>query len=301
MNGPSIQAAIQNSIRESQENFLDRYEELNELEKSGKISTVEKETLRKMEEQKDTILALQENILSNPEKAYEYYQDLMLDYAESGDYSTAAEMANGEVSATVVADIQERMAQTETETEKEAAKVYTNVLISDPILRERNKVDSKELDSWIKLKGGLDKVQQEYRLSNDVTADIKSEMRELYTDESTYNKYYNSSSNYSSSSNESTQLHAGSPEFNSLSKTDQALILGKLNTETALNNAVGELTLWGVPKNIAIAIVTNNTELLKEKTKEMSSEAASKYLSLAGLSITENTKYENKILGLTIS
>ena len=301
MNGPSIQAAIQNSIRESQENFLDRYEELKELEKSGKISTVEKETLRKMEEQKDTILALQENILSNPEKAYEYYQDLMLDYAESGDYSTAAEMANGEVSATVVADIQERMAQTETETEKEAAKVYTNVLISDPILRERNKVDSKELDSWIKLKGGLDKVQQEYRLSNDVTADIKSEMRELYTDESTYNKYYNSSSNYSSSSNESTQLHAGSPEFNSLSKTDQALILGKLNTETALNNAVGELTLWGVPKNIAIAIVTNNTELLKEKTKEMSSEAASKYLSLAGLSITENTKYENKILGLTIS
>jgi hypothetical protein len=301
MNQTEIQKALKNGIDEAQKNFLDRHKELTELKKSGNISAAEEEILKNMEEQKATILALQKKIKDNPEEAYKYYQELMFAYADAGDYKKAADMVNGKVTATDTADIQEKMAQTETE--KKAAKVYTNVLVSDSILREKNKIDSKELNSWIKLKGDLDKVQQEYGLSNDVTTGIKSEMRELYTnDESTYTKYYdNSSSNYYSSSNKGTQFHPGSAEFNLLSKTDQDLILGKLNTETAQKNAVEELTSWGVPKNIAIAIVTNNTELLKEKTKEMSSEAASKYLSLAGLSITENTKYENKILGLTIS
>lgn len=300
MNKAEIQTAIKNSIDESQKNFLDRYKELTELKKSGNISAAEEEILKKMEEQKATILALQKKIKDNPEEAYKYYQELMFAYADAGDYKKAADMVNGKVTATDTADIQEKMAQTETE--KKAAKVYTNVLVSDSILRERNKVTSQELNSRIKLQGNLDKFQQEYGLSNDVTTGIKSEMRNLYTDESTYTKYYdNSSSNYYSSSNEGTQFHPGSAEFNLLSKTDQDLILGKLNTETAQKNAVEELTSWGVPKNIAIAIVTNNTELLKEKTKEMSSEAASKYLSLAGLSITENTIYNDKLLGLTIS
>jgi hypothetical protein len=130
-------------------------------------------------------------------------------------------------------------------------------------------------------------------------------MRELYTnDESTYTKYYdNSSSNYYSNDTD-TPLHPGSPEFNLLSKTDQDLILGKLNTETAQKNAIEELTSWGVPKNIAVAIVTNNTSLLKEKTQEMSPETASKYLNLAGLSATNQntpTIYQNNFLGLSIS
>jgi hypothetical protein len=301
MNKAEIQTAIKNSIDESQKNFLDRYKELKELEKNGNISAADKEILQKMEIQKNNILALQEKIKKNPEEAYKYYQELMIAYAETGDYKKAADMANGKVTAMDTAEIQERSA--ETAQEREAANTYTNILISDPVLREKNKVDSKELDSWIKLKGGLDKVQQEYRLSNDVTAGIKNEMRELYTsNESAYNKYYaNSLSDYSSNYENSGVPRPGSPEFHVLTKEEKRLILGQLNTEIAQKSAVEELTSWGVPKNIAIAIVTNNTELLKEKTKEMSSEAASKYLSLAGLSITENTKYENKILGLTIS
>jgi hypothetical protein len=107
--------------------------------------------------------------------------------------------------------------------------------------------------------------------------------------------------NYYYSDDENSEIRAGSPEFHALTKEDQGLILGQLNTETAQKNAVEELTSWGVPRHIALAIVTNNTESLKEKTKGMSSETASKYLSLAGLSITENTQYESKILGLTIS
>jgi hypothetical protein len=301
MNKAEIQTAIKNSINESQKNFLDRYKELKELEKNGNISAAEKEILRKMEEQKDTILALQERIKNNPEEAYKYYQELMIAYAEAGDYKKAADMANGKVTATDTASIQEKAAKTDKE--KEAANVYTNVLISDPVLREKNKIDSKELDGWIKLKGGLDKVQQEYRLSNDVTAGIKSEMRSLYTnDPSTYNKYYNNSSSSYYSNYENTEIRPGSPEFNALSKTDQDSIRGKLNTETAQKNAVEELTSWGVPKNIAIAIVTNNISLLKEKTQEMSSETASKYLSLAGLNSTKNTDtYQNNFLGLSIS
>ena len=302
MNKAEIQTAIKNSIDESQKNFLDRYKELKELERSGNISAADKEILRKMEKQKDTILALQERIKNNPEEAYKYYQELMIAYAEAGDYKKAADMANGKVTATDTADIQEKAAKTDKE--KEAAKVYTNVLVSDPILRERNKVDSKELDSWIKLKGGLDKVQQEYRLSNDVTAGIKSEMRSLYTsDQNTYNKYYNnSSSDYSSNYGNSGVPRPGSPEFHALTKEEQRSILGQLNTEIAQKNAVEELTSWGVPKNIAIAIVTNNTSLLKEKTQEMSNETASKYLSLAGLNATNpNTNYENPFLGLSIS
>jgi hypothetical protein len=200
------------------------------------------------------------------------------------------------------AEIQERSA--ETDKEKEAAKVYTNVLVSDPILRERNKVDSKELDSWIKLKGGLDKVQQEYRLSNDVTAGIKSEMRSLYSDQNTYNKYYNnSSSDYSSNYGNSGVPRPGSPEFHALTKEEQRSILGQLNTEIAQKNAVEELTSWGVPKNIAIAIVTNNASLLEENTQDMSSEIASKYFSLAGLNNTKNTDtaiYHNQFLGFSI-
>jgi hypothetical protein len=293
--------ALTEGYSEDTKKFLNRLEELQRLEQSRKISATDRETLIKMGREKETILELQEKLKDNPDEAYRLHKEITLAFARAGNYEKAAAMSNGESTALDRAEAMNRGAQTETE--KEAAKVHTNVLLSDPILRERSKIDSKELNSWIKLKGDLDKVQQEYSLSNDVTAGIKSEMRELYTnDESTYTKYYdNSSSNYYSSSNKGTQFHPGSAEFNLLSKTDQDLILGKLNTETAQKNAVEELTSWGVPKNIAIAIVTNNTELLKEKTKEMSSEAASKYLSLAGLSITENTKYENKILGLTIS
>lgn len=302
MNKAEIQTVIKNSINESQKNFLDRYKELKKLERSGNISTAENEILQKMEEQKDTILALQKRIKDNPEEAYKYYQELMIAYAEAGDYRKAADMANGKVTATDTAHIQERMAQTETE--KKAAKVYKNVLVSDPILRERNKVDSQELDSCIKLLGSLDKFQQEYSLSNNVTASIKNEMRELYTnDKSTYIQYYdNSRSNYYSSSNEGTQSRPGTAEFYSLSKTEQYLTLGRLNTEIAQNNAVEELTLWGVPKNIAIAIVTNNIASLDAKTKEMPSEVASKYRSLAGLNATNpNPNYVNPFLGLSIS
>jgi hypothetical protein len=297
MNKLEIQTAIKNSIDESQKNFLDRYKELKELEKNGNISAAEKEILRKMEEQKDTILALQERIKNNPEEAYKYYQELIIAYAEAGDYKKAADMANGKVTATDTAEIQERAAQTDTE--RAAANVYTNVLISDPGLREKNKVDSQELDSWIKLKGGLDKVQQKYHLSDDVTAGIKIEMRSLYTnDQSTYNQYYDSSSsNYGNS-----EIRPGSPEFNLLSQAEKDAALGILNTKIAEKDAIKELILWGIPKNIAIAIITNNTSLLKEKTQEMSNETASKYLSLAGLNATNpNTNYVNPFLGLSIS
>jgi hypothetical protein len=288
MNKLEIQTAIKNSIDESQKNFLDRYKELTELKKSGNISAAEEEILQKMEEQKATILALQKKIKDNPEEAYKCYQELMFAYADAGDYKKAANMANGEVTTMDTAEIQERSA--ETDKEKEAAKVYTNVLVSDPILRERNKVDSKELDSWIKLKGDLDKVQQEYRLSNDVTAGIKSEMRSLYTsDQNTYNKYYNnSSSDYSSNYGNSGVPRPGSPEFHALTKEEQRSILGQLNTEIAQKNAVEELTSWGVPKNIAIAIVTNNTSLLKELLQNISSDIAHQYYTFAGLNITEN-------------
>ncbi|MBU6197511.1 MAG: hypothetical protein KGO93_08120 [Cyanobacteria bacterium REEB446] len=149
MNKAEIQTAIKNSIDESQKNFLDRYKELKELETSGKISPTEKEILRKMEEQKDTILALQKRIKDNPEEAYKYYQELMFAYADAGDYKKAADMVNGKVTAIDTADIQEKIAQTETE--KKAAKVYTNVLVSDSVLRKRNKVDNNELNSRIKL------------------------------------------------------------------------------------------------------------------------------------------------------
>jgi hypothetical protein len=227
----------------------------------------------------------------------------MIAYAETGDYKKAADMANGKVTAMDTAEIQERSA--ETAQEREAANTYTNILISDPVLRERNKVDSKELDSWIKLKGGLDKVQQEYRLSNDVTAGIKNEMRELYTsNESAYNKYYaNSSSDYSSNYGTSGVPRPGSPEFLALTKEEQRLILGQLNTEIAQKRAVEELTSWGVPKNIAIAIVTNNTSLLKELLQNISSDIAHQYYTFAGLNITENrgTMQNNNLLGVTIS
>ena len=288
MNNVEIQMAIRNRINESQKNFLDRYNELKEREKNGNISPADKEILRKMEEQKDTILAVQERIKKNPEEAYKYYQELMIDYAEAGDYKKAAAMANGQVTAMDTAEIQERAATTDKE--REAANTYTNILTSDPVLRERNKVDSKELDSWIKLKGGLDKVQQEYRLSNDVTAGIKIEMRELYTnDEITYIKYYNnSSSDYSSNYGTSGVPRPGSPEFLALTKEEQRLILGQLNTEIAQKRAVEELTSWGVPKNIAIAIVTNNTSLLKELLQNISSDIARQYYTFAGLNITEN-------------
>jgi hypothetical protein len=288
MNKAEIQTAIKNSIDESQKNFLDRYKELKELEKNGNISAADKEILQKMEIQKNNILALQEKIKKNPEEAYKYYQELMIAYAEAGDYKKAADMANGKVTAMDTAEIQERSA--ETAQEREAANTYTNILISDPVLRERNKVDSKELDSWIKLKGGLDKVQQEYRLSNDVTAGIKNEMRELYTsNESAYNKYYaNSSSDYSSNYENSGVPRPGSPEFHVLTKEEQRLILGQLNTEIAQKSAVEELTSWGVPKNIAIAIVTNNTSLLKELLQNISSDIAHQYYTFAGLNITEN-------------
>jgi hypothetical protein len=293
--------ALKEGYSKDTKEFLNRLEELQKLEQSGKISATDEKTLRNMEKEKKTILELQEKLRNNPEEAYRLHKEITLAFARAGNYEKAAAMSNGESTALDRAEAMNRGAKTEKE--KEAAKVNTNILISDKVLREKNKIDSKELNNWIKLKGDLDKVQQEYGLSNDVTTGIKSEMRELYTnDESTYSKYYdNSSSNYYSSSNEGTQFNPGSAEFNLLSKTDQDLILGKLNTETAQKNAVEELTSWGVPKNIAIAIVTNNTELLKEKTKEMSSEAASKYLSLAGLSITENTIYNDKLLGLTIS
>jgi hypothetical protein len=303
MNKAEIQTVIKNSIDESQKNFLDRYKELKELEKNGNISAADKEILQKMEIQKNNILALQEKIKKNPEEAYKYYQELMIAYAETGDYKKAADMANGKVTAMDTAEIQERSA--ETAQEREAANTYTNILISDPVLRERNKVDSKELDSWIKLKGGLDKVQQEYRLSNDVTAGIKNEMRELYTsNESAYNKYYaNSSSDYSSNYGTSGVPRPGSPEFLALTKEEQRLILGQLNTEIAQKRAVEELTSWGVPKNIAIAIVTNNTSLLKELLQNISSDIAHQYYTFAGLNITENrgTMQNNNLLGVTIS
>ncbi|MEB3314845.1 MAG: hypothetical protein VKK32_01345 [Candidatus Melainabacteria bacterium] len=287
MNKMEIQTAIKNSIDESQKNFLDRYKELKERERSGNISVAEKETLQKMEEQKNTILALQKRIKDNPEEAYKYYQELMFAYADAGDYKKAAGMVNGKVTAIDTADIQEKIAQTETE--KKAAKVYTNVLVSDSVLRKRNKVDNNELNSRIKLQGSLDKFQQEYRLSNDVTAGIKSEMRSLYTsDQNTYNKYYNnSSSDYSSNYENSGVPRPGSPEFHALTQEDQRLILGQLNTKIAEEDAIKELIAWGIPRNIAIAIVTNNTLLLKEKTQEMSNETASKYLSLAGLKMPQ--------------
>ena len=257
-----------------------------------------------MEIQKNNILALQEKIKKNPEEAYKYYQELMIAYAEAGDYKKAADMANGKVTAMDTAEIQERSA--ETAQEREAANTYTNILISDPVLREKNKVDSKELDSWIKLKGGLDKVQQEYRLSNDVTAGIKNKMRELYTsNESAYNKYYaNSSSDYSSNYENSGVPRPGSPEFHALTKEEQSLILGQLNTEIVQNSAVEKLTSWGVPRNIAIAIVTNNTSFLQAQAQDMPIEVASKYLNLAGLNVaTPNTRsnYVNNFIGLTIS
>jgi hypothetical protein len=298
MNKLEIQTAIKNSIDESQKNFLDRYKELKELEKNGNISAAEKEILRKMEEQKDTILALQERIKNNPEEAYKYYQELIIAYAEAGDYKKAADMANGKVTATDTAEIQERAAQTDTE--RAAANVYTNVLISDPGLREKNKVDSQELDSWIKLKGGLDKVQQKYHLSDDVTAGIKSEMRSLYTnDQSTYKQYYDSSSsNYGNS-----EIRPDSHEFNLLSPAEKDAALGILNTKIAEKDAIKRLVKdLGIPQNIAIAIVTNNTSSLQEKALDVSPETASKYLSLAGLNATNpNTNYVNPFLGLSIS
>jgi hypothetical protein len=115
-------------------------------------------------------------------------------------------------------------------------------------------------------------------------------MRELYTnDEITYIKYYNnSSSDYSSNYGTSGVPRPGSPEFLALTKEEQRLILGQLNTEIAQKRAVEELTSWGVPKNIAIAIVTNNTSLLKELLQNISSDIARQYYTFAGLNITEN-------------
>jgi hypothetical protein len=303
MNKAEIQTAIKNSINESKKNFLDRYKELKELERSGNISAADEEILRKMEKQKDNILALQERIKNNPEEAYKYYQELMIAYAEAGDYKKAADMADGKVTATNTADIQEKAAKTDKE--KEAAKVYTNVLVSDPILRERNKVDSKELDSRIRLQGNLDKFQQEYGLSNDVTTGIKNEMRELYTnDESAYNKYYaNSSSDYSSNYGTSGVPRPGSPEFLALTKEEQRLILGQLNTEIAQKRAVEELTSWGVPEYIA-RIIVNNPSLIEEQTQGMPEETATKYKVLAGLNTTRQnpeTKGADIFFNLSIS
>ena len=302
MNKLEIQTAIKNSIDESQKNFRDRYKELTELKKSGNISAAEEEILQKMEKQKATILALQKKIKDNPEEAYKCYQELMFAYADAGDYKKAAKMANGEVTTMDTAEIQERSA--ETDKEKEAAKVYTNVLVSDPILRERNKVDSKELDSWIKLKGGLDKVQQEYRLSNDVTAGIKREMRSLYTsDQNTYNKYYNNSSSDYSSNYENLEIRPGSHEFSLLSQAEKdAALGGTLNTKIAEKDAIGRLVKdLGIPTEIARAIVMNNNSFLEAKALDLPIEVALKILNLAGGVAKPNTgSYENTFIGLTI-
>ncbi|MBU6197512.1 MAG: hypothetical protein KGO93_08125 [Cyanobacteria bacterium REEB446] len=131
-------------------------------------------------------------------------------------------------------------------------------------------------------------------------------MRELYTDESTYTKYYdNSSSNYSSSSNESTQLRAGSAEFNLLSQAEKDARGGTLNTKIAEKDAIERLVKdLGIPPEIARAIVTNNTSLLKEKSLDVSLATASLYLKLAGINATNpnsDTKYINNFIGLSIS
>jgi hypothetical protein len=284
--------------------FLNRLEELQRLEQSGKISATERETLIKMEKEKETILKLQKKLEDNPEEAYRLHKEITLAFARAGNYEKAAAMSNGESTALDRAEIQKRSA--ETAQEREAANTYTNILISDPVLRERNKVDSKELDSWIKLKGGLDKVQQEYSLSNDVTAGIKNEMRELYTsNESAYNKYYaNSSSSYPSNCETSGVPRPGSPEFLALSKAEQAAILGTQN-RIPEKDAIARLVRdSGIPPGIAAAIVTNNTSSLQAQAQYMPIKVALKILNLAGLNVpTPNTesKYVNNLLGVTIS
>jgi|688.fasta_scaffold00001_115 hypothetical protein len=300
MNKAEIQTAIKNIIDESQKNFLDRYKELKELERSGNISAADREILQKMEEQKKNILELQEKIKKNPEEAYKYYQELMIAYAESGDYQKAANMANGTVTATDVANMQERMATTEEQ--RESANIYTNILLSDKVLRAKNKIDTQELASWIAQKGGSNKVQHEYNISNDVMDSIDSEMHEFYiNDQSTYSRYDTTSSYYS---NHEDEIRPGSPEFDALPKEEQRSRLGQLNTEIAQKSAVEELTSWGVPRNIAIAIVTNNISFLQAQAQDMPIEVASKYLNLAGLNVaTPNTRSNdvNNFIGLTIS
>ncbi|NBV99082.1 MAG: hypothetical protein EBR67_06165 [Proteobacteria bacterium] len=300
--------ALTEGYSEDTKKFLNRLEELQRLEQSRKISATDRETLIKMGREKETILELQEKLKDNPDEAYRLHKEITLAFARAGNYEKAAAMSNGESTALDRAEAMNR--GTQTETEKEAAKVHTNVLLSDPILRERSKIDSKELNSWIKLKGDLDKVQQEYSLSNDVTAGIKSEMRELYTnDESTYNKYYNnSSSHYSSSSNESIQLRTGSAEFNLLSQAEKdAGRGGTLSTKIAEQDAIKRLVKdLGIPQHIAIAIVMNNTSFLQDKALDLSFETGSQYLKLAGLNTTEsikkeNTQYKSTFFGLTIS
>jgi soluble cytochrome b562 len=250
--------ALKEGYGKDTKEFLNRLEELQELENSGNISATEKETLIKMKQEKETILRLQEKLKDNPEEAYRLHKEITLAFARAGNYEKAAAMSNGESTALDRSEAMNRAATTDKE--KKAAKIYTNILVSDPILRERNQVDSKELDSWIKLKGGLDK--------------------------STYPQDYASSST-SYSNDKKSEIHPGSPEFYSLSQAEKdAIRRNTLNTKIAEKDAVKELISWGVPENIAIAIVTNNTSLLKEKALDVSFETASQYLKLAGLNTT---------------
>jgi hypothetical protein len=147
--------ALKEGYSKDTKEFLNRLEELQKLEQSGKISATEREILIKMEKEKETILKLQEQLKNNPEEAYRLHKEITLAFARAGNYEKAAAMSNGESTALDRSEAMNRTAKTDKE--KEAAKVYTKILVSDPILRERNQVDSKELDSWIKLKGGLDK------------------------------------------------------------------------------------------------------------------------------------------------
>jgi hypothetical protein len=301
-NEKNIKAITEGYSKDTKE-FLNRLEELQKLEKSGKISATERETLRNMEKEKETILELQEKLKNNPEEAYKLHKEITLAFARAGNYEKAAAMSNGESTALDRAEAMNRAAKTDKE--KEAAKVYTNVLLSDPILREKNKVNSKDIDSWIKLKGDLYKVQQEYGLSNDVTAGIRSEMRSLYTDENTYNRYYDNSSSSYYSNYENSEVRPGSPEFHALSQAEKDAALGTLNTKIAEKDAIEKLVKdLGIPQNIAVAIVTNNTSFLQAKAQDMPIEVASKYLNLAGLNVaTPNTRsnYVNNFIGLTIS